>query len=565
MARFRQEIDSEIVEDGDAGLIGVNALLEPSLLRSQHIYGDTNEQLLSPGTVSHAQNKRFSKGHAEPRPGTVTPPQFNIDGGWTATIYGSGVFSDPNGFEWLMICEANQVRLLRDGLAPVTAVGFASGITIAADVEFVQAFDRVIMFRGLSLPPLQWDGDIASTFDEFPDPISVTFLDTIPNAEYGVVMAGRSFVPYGRDQVAVSDLLDYSSWDVALNTFRINSGEDDVIVGLHPYRRASLIVFKERSIHRLTNVEGDLSTVAADLINAEVGCVARKTIATVGGDIFWLGDDGVMRFSETVEDSMVAQEVPVSEAIQPWIDRINRSYIHLSSAKVHGRYYYLAVPLDNETVPSTILVYDTVTGQWQGMDKFPAGMQIDRLHIARWLGRRELISVDRENGFVSVHGHGRTDIIDGTEHQISDSIKTRGYVGGQNDLKRWRHANVELSTWNPSVTIKVYVEGVNEVRTLRTLTRDRTRYTIHGAGTHTLSSGATHGNPHREDYMILASDNILPGEVYPELEQVAFVGAALRDVGRWVAIEILNTQGSCSVRSVRVDGARKANSKRTYA
>jgi hypothetical protein len=554
MPRYRQEPDDEIIEDGDAGFVGVNALLEPGLLRTAYQYNRTNDELIGPGLCSDARNKRFLRGHAETRPGVCTPVQFNPDGGWD-TIYGTGVFSDPNGYEWILLATADGVYRIRDGLPPTSLITLADGAVIDGPCELVQAFDQVILFRGPDLEPLVWNGFESSYFLTVIDPISVDYLDRIPSADFGVVMSGRMWVPVGRDQIAVSDLLDYTSWDAAMNTLRINAGEDDALVGLQPFRATSMLVFKERSIFRILNATGDLADLAVETVNSNIGCAARRTVAIVGGDVFFLSRSGVMRITEVVQDSMQALEVPISEPIRPWIERINWEYAHLSSARAHDRYYFLAVPMDGQTKPQTLLVYDTTTRQWQGMDTFPADLSLDRLHVSRWMGQRSLISIDLDVGRVALHGVGRSDEIEGTAYYIPDMVQTRGFVGQTNAAKRWRHADLEVSTWDPNFTISVVVPGVSEQRELRTVTRDRTRYMTHGRGVHDVTNGAIHAAQDRQDYKIMSDDGVDSNVgVMPELEQVFRLGLQLRETARWCALRIENTQGTCAVRFCRLDG-----------
>ena len=559
MARFRQELDDEIIEDGDAGFVGVNALLEPGLLRTAYQYGQTNENLIGPGLCSDAENKRFLRGHAQTRPGVCTPVQFNPAGGWD-TIYGTGIYSDPNGFEWLLLATAAGVYEVRDGLPPTSLITLEPGQAIAAPCELVQAFDQVILFRGADLEPLAWDGQTVSPFRAIGEPLSATYLERIPSADYGVVMSGRMWVPFGRDQIAVSDLLDYTSWDSAISTLRINAGEDDRIVALQPWRQTSMLVFKDRSIFRLLNATGDLTDLAVEVINTSIGCAARRSVTVVGGDVFWLAREGVMRLTEVVQDSMQALEVPISEPIRPWIERINWEYAHLASARAHDRFFFLAVPMDSQTVPQTLLVYDTTTRQWQGRDIFPAGLTLDRLHITRWLGQRRLTSVDLTGGLVAVHGVGRHDELDGTRYEIPDMIQTRGYVGQSNGAKRWRHADLEFATYDPDVRISAVVPGVSESRLLRTFTRDRTRYLTHGRGVHDVSNGAIHAVQDRQDYRVMSDDAVDSNAgIIPELEQVTRLGVQLREVGRWCALRIENTKGNCAVRFCLLDGRHILN------
>lgn len=553
--RHRQDRDptANLTTDGDGGFTGVNCLLAPDLLE--------------PGLTSDARNKRFFAGRAETRLGVRTPIQFNPEGGW-GSVYGTGTFSDPNGVEWLLIATADGVYRTREDQGPTSLIELEDGQTLSAECDLVQAFDRVLLFRGTEEEPLVWDGTSTGRFVVPPDPSAeVSFLERIPGADYGVVMSGRAFAPVGRDQVAASDLLDYTSWDTALNTFRVNSGEDDAIVGLAPFRRGSLLVLKQKSLHRITGLDDDLGNVAQECINPDVGCVARRSVAPVGGDVYWLGAEGVMRLSEVLQESMQTQELPVSEPIRPWIQRINWRYAHTACARTVGRFYYLAVPLDSATRPNTLLVYDTTTRLWNGMDTFPTGVALDRLHAVTYLGLRRLVSVDTVAGRVLVHEVGKHDEIDGTEHGIQDLVITRGYGGaeGKADLKRWKNVSLEVSTWAPSLTVTALTEGQAEEREVGTLTRDRTRYTVHGRGLHDVTDGDLHDEAYRQDYEVRSDDGISTGtHVLPELEQTTLCGWRLRDTGRYVQIQVTGSTGWSALRMVRVDGVRRLNMGRIY-
>jgi hypothetical protein len=211
--------------------------------------------------------------------------------------------------------------------------------------------------------------------------------------------------------------------------------------------------------------------------------------------------------------------------------------------------------MDGQVTPQTLLVYDTTTRQWQGMDVFPAGLTLDRLHVTRWLGQRRLISVDLAGGHVVVHGVGRYDEIQGTTYDIPDMMQTRGFVGQTNAAKRWRHADLEFSTYDPEVTISVVIPGVSERRQVRTFTRDRTRYLTHGRGVHDVTDGTIHAAQDRQDYLVLSTDEVGSNAgVLPELEQVFRLGVQLRETARWCALRITNTRGTCAVRFCRLDG-----------
>ena len=440
--------------DLDTGFVGVNSHLDPSLIRTGAQYSTVNQQLLAPGQVSEAVNKRFDRGAAATRRGVVTPVHFNPAG--IGTVYGSGVYSNPSGREWLLLAVSDGVWQLADRSAPTRKISLASGQSISGDCLLVQAFDRVLLFRGEDAAPLVWDGGTTGTFNEIPASSAGDYTDPIPNSGVAAVMAGRVFVKQSRDQVAVSDLLEYTRYDADLALFRMNQGEDDAIVQLHPFRRNSLLVLKDQSIYRLSGITGELAGVSVELVNGEIGCAAPYSVATVGGDVFWLGSSGVHRLSETVEQSMIVQETPISRAVEPLIDRINWTKAGIAAAVTHGRFYYLAVPLDSSETNNAILVYDTTTGQWQGYDEFDSGANLtpSRFHRTDYFNRKTAFLIDYDSGRVCAMEQGREDEISGVLYPISDRVLTRGYVSQSNDWKRQLRANFEFETRNPAVTIK---------------------------------------------------------------------------------------------------------------
>ena len=106
----------------------------------------------------------------------------------------------------------------------------------------------------------------------------------IPNASDATVFNNRLFVPVNRDEIVVSDILDYTRYSEATSRFRINSGTDDKIVRIYPWNQTTLIVFKDQSIYLLSNVFGDLRDLRADVLTREVGLVSRDGVIGVGKD-----------------------------------------------------------------------------------------------------------------------------------------------------------------------------------------------------------------------------------------------------------------------------------------
>jgi hypothetical protein len=67
----------------------------------------------------------------------------------------------------------------------------------------------------------------------------------------------------------------------------------------------------------------------------------------------------------------------ISEPVKDVIARINRSYIETCNATFHNNRYLLAIPLDTETEPSHILVYNSIFNSFEGLWKVSAARMIE--------------------------------------------------------------------------------------------------------------------------------------------------------------------------------------------
>jgi len=320
--------------------------------------------------VADGINVRMSTGQPETRGGVVTPIHLN-PGLWT-NVQGIGLYSDPNGSEWIVVADAQKVYFVADGASP-RELDLPAGHTMGA-CEIVQAFGDLLFLRGKDVPNMVWEGNWTKplklvTASPVP-PEESDYLDPIPGVEFGMVMADRFFFPVERDTVGWSDLLDYTRYDKAFSTARFNRGEDDVIIALSGYQGNRLVVFKTQSIYYMYNVQGDMSGVVVDRLPARIGCVARRSVAEVGGDLMWLGDRGVYRLSQTEEGSIRSVPTPVSQAIEGYMARINWDVAAQASACVVGNTYLLSIPIDNATRNNAVLVYDIPTQRWQGLDYY---------------------------------------------------------------------------------------------------------------------------------------------------------------------------------------------------
>lgn len=353
MEQFRAifPLDESETPDGDVGFIGVNMRLPP--------------EKLPPGVVSEAKNMRFNRGKAEPRRGNkklAWTNQINSDN--TAIVpfkkvRGVGIFSDPDDIEWVIIAADDKVyRTREDNLA--SAIPLPAGVVVNYPVFFVQALGELLMFRGDDLSPLRLTSvdvgfeSIVRTSNTVRGASTENPTDgtsEIPNAENALFIGNRVFVPYGRDFVAVSDFLNYTRYQPVRSAFRVNQGSADWLVGLFKFNESTLIAAKESSIHIVYNVRGNLSQAFTDELTRSYGTRSPKSFKQVGRDVWFLADRrGVVSIAQTEENKLQAIDLPVSDAIQPLIDRINWRHAAKATAEYIDNKYYLAVPLDSARV-----------------------------------------------------------------------------------------------------------------------------------------------------------------------------------------------------------------------
>jgi len=595
MPRIRQssEQDEQLSVDLDTGFMGVNDRLDASMLRSGHAYYDVNKEIMPPGLLARAVNNRCSNGQAETRPGVCQPAWFNLEP--HTALAGAGIWSDPNGSEWMLTCDIDVVRLMAEGRTP-RSIALPPGVALDTPTEPVQAFQTVTLFRGTSREPLIWSGIYGQSFRPVSDPgldesgETPRYLSATPAADWGVVSADRMWVPYGRDGLAFSDLLDYAAFDLSLNVIRINQGDDDAIVAAAAFEK-SLLVWKSQSIYRLDGIFGGLQQLELVKLNRELGCIARKTVAQVGGDFLWLASGGVYRLSEAYETRQRAVPTPVSQSIDRTFGRINWQHAHKSSAVVVDRYYLLNVPLDGATEPNAILVLDLVTGEWQGVDiiarppaasvhpardaeptymfswsesgglghlavapavPFPviAGQALVRTDLN---GRKTAFLVDSSR--VLALGHGRLyDHIDNVLWPIHWEVQTRGYILGGLGFKKFRAINAAYGQQSGTLEVTALTDGVQEEQPLMAR-RARNRFRFRLAGRADWRPAVDRFDAaHREDYTLVPADGVMPLSVPLNLEQEWTQAWPVRLQGRWIAVRFAARGAHFTLKTLSADG-----------
>jgi hypothetical protein len=548
-----------------------------------------DRSVLPPGYYPMAINKRIEAGRACTRKGTF-PPLFANAVPYDA-ICGDGVYRNPNGSAVMLVATPTEVKIIRDGTAPGT-VTIPAGVTLAAPCEFVQAFDKVVLFRGPDAAPLVWTGSpetgFAAITQDGDDP---DFLDPIPNADTAENYKDRLVVPFDHDSIAVSDVENYTVYDRDLANFRINNGSSDALVRIFPFGD-TLIMFKEQSKLVLANSTNDATSAVMSPLSNTRGCWARRTVQELGsgagvegGAVLYLNNPGgvyALRHavgSERVEDSPLpvgAREISgkMINPIAPLIRRINWPVARLTAcAEAVGDDYFLAVPLDGSTYNNALLHYNGVSDGWEAYHTWAGPMQLSSLRTTLYLGALRLYALDYNAKAIYVLFEGKTDLLADGEYQIADTFETRGYAEipetgpGQ---RVTRKAQLALATWAPSYSVTHLTDGVNEEVTLcNDVTKSRVKYMQFGKANFAENNeNDDFATPRREDYSVsLSGEGVYLGDNGIRLEQKQEIMEpfVLRARGRWNALRIENSQGSCDIVGAAVESIPAENNFRRAA
>jgi hypothetical protein len=554
--------------EGDNGYTGLNMKLD--------------RDKLTAGQMARAENNRFNRGIAAPRGGTIMPTFANVYP--VGVIWGSGLFSNPNGEEHIIVAGTNEVLTVKAGSFPGSILP-PTGETFDTPIEFAQHFQNLLLHRPDGRETLQWDGAAAAFVPirkSNPDDTSTVLM---PNPPWSVNFADRAIFPTGPDTIGVSDIDDYTSYDPILMDFRINTGTADHIVGAYPFAKNNLIIGKTRGIDVITGFVGDLSNAALETLSTEIGMGARKATRMVGGDMFLLSIDhfGIYRITEIIQDRLQAEPVPISDSIESLMKRVNWKEAVNAVANVHDIYYVIALPIDGSKVNNALLVYNTVTQQWESFDSWnpAANMGIDNLIVTDYYGRAATYAVANRGGQSGIFalGIGNDDQMfinpDHTRirYPIDHTVETRGYatLGWNATMGRdFKRVEIPVATLRPSVTVTELTDKARDERILSTTTRNPAKYWNFDKPDYVAdNTNRDFEAPGREDYSLdlSATDfDLTDAGVELEIKQrEPPLRFSTKARGRFISYRVENHQGECEVGSLMVESAGTQREKRKAA
>jgi hypothetical protein len=359
---------------------------------------------------------------------------------------------------------------------------------------------------------VQTDDETGRTGVKFQRQVSIGLgFMHMPAPEFGVYHQRRLIVPFRynqksinpglptafteitstgvRDEIAVSDILDSDTYDQVYAKFRFNAGTADFTVGLHSFSDDKLLVFNRNSIHLVAN-SGNLQTAQTQLLTNEVGCVARDSIIQVGNNVLFLSDNGV--YGANFQDlyNLRGNEVPLSESINNTMQLINKDLWDRSSGVYFDNRYYLAIPLNEETVTvdgegnvsaeitrapfnNRIIIYNFLNKQWESVDNVgDSNFEYKKLIVAGDGENRGVYNLSTNGGIhrldVLDQGNDRviTEVAVGSEDlvttpSIEGEMTTRMFTNQTIDRKKWNNFEMQVQS-HIDLKSDFFITGITE-------------------------------------------------------------------------------------------------------
>lgn len=241
-----------------------------------------------------------------------------------------------------------------------------------------QGIEKVLISDGVGVPQIYDGAMFTATGTGTPAndaPLGCTILC------WHTVRMFASGVAGNPDTIWVSNLLDFSDgqWSTTNRSFQIGGGDGDAIVALASMQSSVLCVLKQNSVWLVNTdptfdsvdtpkqINGFTAAAVPGNIGTYVGCVGRDAWCAYENDILFMGQNGV--YSVQRMQAAAAQwqlSTPISQPIQPLIERINESAWDKIVATKFEEFAFFFVPLDNSLFNNAVLVYNGRLQRWMG-------------------------------------------------------------------------------------------------------------------------------------------------------------------------------------------------------
>ena len=294
----------------------------------------------------------------------------------------------------------------------------------------------------------------------------ISHLIHMPAAPFAVLNQQRLWMPYFftsdttptrrkfTDELIATDILDYNTVDPIGQNFRIASGGDDFIVGIEPFSEDTILVFCRKSIYRLGGTSGSLADCNLSVVTPELGCAARRTIIQVGNKVYFLSDNGIYGLEYLDEYNLRGLELPLSEAINPTIARINTDAIDKAVGRYHDNRLWFAVPVDGARENNMILVYNLLNQGWESVDQVDSSdFNVRDMIVAQEGTKNKIYITTAEGGVHEIDGFDGGDQISVSAGvsipetlDVNSKLVSREYDADTIDRKNFARAELHIKS-----------------------------------------------------------------------------------------------------------------------
>jgi|GEM_PF-4474288 len=368
----------------------------------------------------------------------------------------------------------DKIKVTEDGKIATVETPLDHGLKVGLKVHIFDA--ETALLNGEKIIKSITEAEYDNESKELTKPATFTYdagLDT------DLVDGGKPYAGYTtRDEYVMSGLLEPFEYDLIKAHFRINKGSADFLVGIVPYQEDSVIVFMRKSVY-LHNKLFDLENSGPVIVTDQIGCLSRKTIATIGKNIFFLSDEGVYSLEIAAQLDLTGAGEPLSKDIDDQIRRINVTFAHRACACFCENRYYLAAPVDGSERNNAIFIYNTINRKWESIDEYPEALYFDTLVCATVKGRKRVLGVSRGGGISLLEEREDGDEV-GTIGQsaysivpVNAEIRSRNYSFNTPESKRFNRIQTEVGyDAGDEWSVNVKVENPDYETPEKTLTHD---------------------------------------------------------------------------------------------
>ncbi len=277
-----------------------------------------------------------------------------------------------NGSELVATCATGKIY----SVSGTSAIEIYSGATVNSTFTGCMYRDALILCNGVD-GPLRYDGSTCTA-------ISMTDPNSLwQSAKPKGAFVFRNSLYYWGDTVYKSRVYKPDPYSIGgsngYSNFTFSTGGVEVfdvigqgdLIGAQPLSDDICLLFKTDCIIRMsgsTPFAGD-DPIALGVGSEQVGCVATKSIQPVGGDIFFLSQNGLRKISTTQRYGDIELQNPTYNILPSTLSALNQINKGVSACgflpKTNSLYF--AFPTGSNSNNSAIVVYDVATNTCQPM------------------------------------------------------------------------------------------------------------------------------------------------------------------------------------------------------